>query len=492
MKYIYEFDESAPREKLVVAYARYSSTNQNAATIDTQLRLIEAYAQNHGLHICAAYIDEACTGTNDRRHGFQKMIADAKSNAPWSKVLIYQHNRFTRNTNDAWMYTGELEDRDIDIISITQEFAPTPEGRLMTHIIHCMDQYFSENLAKVCFDGMKSVAKNGKHCGGVPPLGYDVGEDKKLHINEWEADAVRLIFDMFEMQFSYTQIADCLNEKGYHTKSGQPFNKNSFTSILKQEKYCGKYVWNRAQKKDSNGHRNTHKSKSEENQVRIDNAIPVIIEQEQFDRVQALMNSRKGGKAGINYKHRYLLSGMGVLVCSECGSKLVGKTDNRSGTRYYYCPEHKRKACSLIDIKAEPLEKLVINQLASDVYKRQDLVEIFNSINNTDEIRKLEYHLRGVRTAIRNTLKAIEKGTTPELEKKIRTLSSDRDNTEARIKDLKAQELTIGEVDRKALCKKIAVFLKEDEGLEAKQYIKTMVDAVAVSNESITVKINVA
>ena len=475
----------------VALYARFSSDNQRSESIDAQIRAMTAYCEQHHFVIVKTYVDEAKSATTDRRPAFQQMIRDSSSRI-FNIILVHKLDRFARNRYDAGSYTADLEDRDIDMISVTQDFAPTPEGRLITHVMHGFNQYFSENLAKVCFDGLRSAAKNGMHCGGIPPLGYDVGEDKKLHINEWEADAVRLIFNMFEMSFSYTQIADRLNEMGYHTKAGQPFNKNSFTSILRQEKYCGKYVWNRARKKDSKGHRNTHQSKPEGTQVRIDNAVPIIIEQEQFDRVQAMINSRKGGKAGTNYRHHYLFSGMDVLVCSDCGSKMVGKNDNRSGTRYYYCPKHKQKECSMVDVKADQLEKFVVNQLVYDLYDRRDLVDVYNSVNHKDEIRKLEYHLRGVKTAINNTLKAIEKGTTPELEEKLNTLTADRNIVESRINDLRDQQKTMTESDRKAVCRELEKFLKDAKNCESKQYIRTTVGEIRVSNESIQLTINAA
>lgn len=492
MKYIYEFDSNAPRESLAVAYARYSSTNQNEVTIQTQLYHIHEYVQNKKLSLCGAYTDEARTGKHDRRSGFQKMIADAKEKPLWSHILVYDLSRFARNASDAGSYTADLEDLDIDIISVTQDFAPTPEGRLITNVMHGFNQYFSENLGKVCFDGMETSAKKGLHCGGIPPLGYDVDENRKLSVNEWEADAVRLIFNMYEQQYSYSQIANRFNELGYRTKAGQPFNKNSFSSILRQEKYCGMYIWNKASKKKSKGHRNTHKTKPTEKQVRFCVENMLIIPEDQFARVQKMMESRRGGKASINHRNYYLLSGLDILVCGECGSKLVGKTDNRSGKRYYYCPNHKRKECSMVDIKAEELEDFVTKRLAYEIYRRPDLVDVYNSVNPIDEIKKLGYHLRGIKTAINNTTKAIGKGTTPELEDKLKTLTADRDIVEARIHDLRAQQKTMTESDRKAVCRELEKFLKDAKNCEAKQYIRTTIDEILVSNESIQLTINAA
>lgn len=47
-------------------------------------------------------------------------------------------------------------------------------------------------------------------------------------INAHEAEAVRLIFDMVEQNYSYTKIADYLNGKGYRTKGGKPFSKHEY------------------------------------------------------------------------------------------------------------------------------------------------------------------------------------------------------------------------------------------------------------------------
>ena len=55
---------------------RYSSNNQDKQSIAYQRSAIMTYAYNKGYCIAAEYIDQACTGTNDRRSGFQEMISD--------------------------------------------------------------------------------------------------------------------------------------------------------------------------------------------------------------------------------------------------------------------------------------------------------------------------------------------------------------------------------------------------------------------------------
>lgn len=46
------------------AYARYSSDNQRAESIDTQLSYIRDYAERNDIAIVETYTDEAVSGTH--------------------------------------------------------------------------------------------------------------------------------------------------------------------------------------------------------------------------------------------------------------------------------------------------------------------------------------------------------------------------------------------------------------------------------------------
>ena len=82
-----------------------------------------------------------------------------------------------------------------------------------------------------------------KHTGGKPPLGYEIDQQsKKLTVNEQEAEIVRSIFSMYAQGNGYSEILHYLHQKGYKTKRGQEFQKNSLYSILTNKKYQGIYV----------------------------------------------------------------------------------------------------------------------------------------------------------------------------------------------------------------------------------------------------------
>ena len=70
-------------------------------------------------------------------------------------------------------------------------------------------------------------------------MGYDLDENKNYKINEFEAQAVKLIFSLFLDGNSYKTIIYALNEQGFRTKKNALFTQNSLYEILRNEKYTG-------------------------------------------------------------------------------------------------------------------------------------------------------------------------------------------------------------------------------------------------------------
>ena len=87
--------------------------------------------------------------------------------------------------------------------------------------------------------------------GGHPPLGYDV-RDRKLMVNQADAELVRLIFRRFLDLGSALLLIRELNAQGHHTKSwttqagtfreGRPFDKGTLYKILRNRTYLGEAV----------------------------------------------------------------------------------------------------------------------------------------------------------------------------------------------------------------------------------------------------------
>ncbi len=331
----------------VSLYARYSSDNQRTESIDAQVRAMKAYCQQQHWQIVATYVDEARSATTDRRPNFQKMIEDSGKNL-FDIVLVHKLDRFSRNRYDSAIYKSKLKKNNVSIASVLERIDDSPESVMLEAMLEGMAEYYSKNLSREVMKGMKETALQCKFTGGSPGLGYYVNNERKLEIEPHEAEAVRLIFQMYADGYGYSKINETLNNLGYRTKKGRLFGKNSLHDILINEKYTGVFQFNKASK-SINGHRNNHSYKPYSETIRIEGGCPQIISKKLYEKVQRKMASNKRNAGRYHSKEFYLLTGK--IICGICGKRLVGnlRYSGRNKTRLatYRCASFRKTSeCS--------------------------------------------------------------------------------------------------------------------------------------------------
>ena len=124
-------------------------------------------------------------------------------------------------------------------------------GRLTLNILLSFAQFEREVIGERIRDKFAASRRKGMWMGGTPPLGYDV-VDRKLVVNETEAELVRLIFKRFLRVGSATKLAQELRRAGHTTKSwttqdgkhrpGKPIDKGAIYKILNNRVYLGEAV----------------------------------------------------------------------------------------------------------------------------------------------------------------------------------------------------------------------------------------------------------
>lgn len=473
--------------KKVALYMRYSSKNQTEDSIEYQRRKILEFCYKNALLPVEEYIDEAYSGRNDKRPEFRRMMRDSENNPKWEEIMLFNLSRFCRN---AWLGIKcfkDLRARGLEITSVVENFPKTPEGRFMESFYHIFNEYSSEINATHTREGLMNRALKGLHCGGTAPLGYDVDKETKRYIiNPTEAEIVKLIFSLYENNLSYQAIAEELNKEGYKTKRGTSFNKNSFDSILKQAKYTGKYVWNKSYAKTATGKRNNRGQKDEQEKVELENVFPIIIPNEQFERVQEMMkNSDKKKKQNYNRKH-YMLGGLAVLKCKKCGSNLQAETVYSHGKKYevYFCPKHKKKECSLKPIKADSLHAWAANLIVKDLKERKDIKTIFALLNGDNGVLNiLQNRLDGKNTAIQNLTKLYESNPDEKLRVKLDGYIHEKEVIQNRIK--KANEVAkaykVGNLSD--ICKQFKELLIYSNDVDVRAYIKSIIETIEVDEK---------
>ncbi len=349
-------------------YARYSSDNQRQESIDAQIRAIKEYCDKKGHEIVRIYQDEAQSATSDQRDQFLQMIDDAQHG--WFEiVIVHKLDRFARNRYDSAFYKRELRIQGVKMLSVLENLDDSPESVILESVLEGMAEYYSMNLAREVRKGMNENALKALHNGGVPPLGFNVNPDKTYSINETEAQSVRIIFEMYANGYGYMMIANELNSKQYKTKVGKPFGKNSIFEILRNEKYIGRYVFNRRASKKSG-----RVEKSSDQVTRIDDALPQIVTIELWNKVQDKMNQQK--KPRMNATRFYLLTGK--LECGLCGANYVGASyvKGRNGDKYYIyacTTRDTRNGCKNKNIRADKLEQFVLDMIKHELLNNESI-----------------------------------------------------------------------------------------------------------------------
>ena len=348
-----------------VFYGRFSTEMQRDESIDAQLRAVKEYAIKNDIVIVNEYADKAQSGRYDNRPQFQQMIFDAKCKE-FNLVLVHKLDRFARKRCDSIFYRTELKKYNVTLISVTEPLDDSPESIILESVLEGIAEYYSQNLSREVMKGLRENALKGIHCGGIPPLGYDVDPvTKKLVINEYEAYAVKLIFQYSLVGIGYKKIVQKLNEKGFVTKKGKNFSSNSIYEILHNEKYIGTYVYNKCEKRDDKGKANRHKYKSDDEIIRVEGIVPQIIDKDIFYKIQEIAENRKK-RISNRAVETYLLTGK--IFCGICGGSYVGErnlTRNKAYV-YYSCNIRRRHAgaiCQNKSIKRDDIEEVVINKI---------------------------------------------------------------------------------------------------------------------------------
>ena len=371
--------------KNAVIYARYSSYNQTEMSIEGQLAECRRYAEKHALVIIQEYIDRAQSATTDKRPNFQRMIEDS-SYGTFDIILVYQFDRFARNLNDAGYYRKILADNGVSVVSAMENIPNDSSGVITLGMIDAINQWYSSQLSEKARRGLRQRAELLKYNGGNLTYGFAVDENGYYILNETTAPIVKEIFERTAAGESGTDIAKDLNARGIRTVRGNKFGKNSFQSILRNERYKGTYVYD---------------------DIKIPDAIPRIVSDELFDEVQALLGTkaRRGHRPAVE---DYLLTGK--LFCGHCKDQMIG-TSGTSHTgvtyRYYTCANAPKK-CDKKNVKKDFIESLILEhcrQMLSDEIINRVVIGIDEQ--NTKDLESPV--IMNLKTEIKETEKKIDR-----------------------------------------------------------------------------------
>ena len=340
---------------------RYSTDHQNEDTTEVQIEKCTEWCQRNGLPVLGIFSDLATSGMKDTRKEYSRMLGQLRQGLA-DTVIIYDQSRMFRKMTAWFAFREELEQLGVTVISATQPMIGKdlrdPANFLHEGSTALFNQLWVLQTRQKVIEKMRFMARNGMHTGGKPALGYAV-EGDQLVICEEEAAIVRRIFAEYAKGRSYREIIAGLNADGLTTKNGRPFGTNSLHDLMRNEKYIGVIVYGKAPRK-ADGRRNNHGMEPVDI-IRIEDAVPAIVDRATWEKVQKRLDLNKRAQAGRPATVRdYPLKGK--VFCGECGAAMVhSATTNQRGRYHYYTCSGKQRLhnCDLKAMRAEELEKVV-------------------------------------------------------------------------------------------------------------------------------------
>jgi site-specific DNA recombinase len=393
-----------------VIYARFSSTLQNARSIEDQIALCRDRCDREGWEVVDVFTDYAISGAaginESARPGLNAMLARVEAGGI-DQVLAEATDRIARHQGDAFAIRERITFAGARVFTLSDgevtEITATFRG--------LMDAQFRKDLAAKVKRGQRGTLAQKRHPAGIA-YGYRranrIDARGELvrglrEIDEDQAEIVRRIFREFAAGQSPRAIAERLNADGvppvqprsgassYWRASTIYGDRKRKNGILQNRLYIGQLVFNRTRKVNDPRTRKPLIRANPESEWLVEDVPELrIVDDALWEVVQAMLGAVQSRAPERSRRPKHMLSGL--AVCGVCGGAWTVRGTNRWGVTNWGCSRHREggeTACSNNRIvSARIMESRVLSGLRRHMLD-PELIEIY--------VR--EYHLEHTRRA---------------------------------------------------------------------------------------------
>ena len=416
---LFYYKEKKNKGIRAAAYLRLSIEDGDKAesnSIGNQRELIQNFvAERPELHLVGEYADDGYTGTNFNRPAFQRMIADIEA-GKIGCVITKDLSRLGRNYIEAGSYIEIFFPKhNVRYIAITDGVdSLTRQEMDITPFKNILNDMYSRDISKKVLAGRMTRSRQGKFCGGQPPLGLmrDPEDRGHLILDPETAPVIRKIYDLALDGRGCMRIAKQLMEDKVpitRVKGNTACDVNYYawggariSHILRNPFYKGAHLVCRTHQKGIRS--NTYDIIPREDWEIIEGCHEAIVTPEKWEQVQAIVDRRPPIMKGNACPFYNLFHG--IIYCATCGKSMqvryekVGRTGKNRFTgeqrepidkAYYICQTYNRlgkNACTSHKIEARDLYNLVlkdIQELAAMALKDADV--FYQRLSNRMESR---------------------------------------------------------------------------------------------------------
>lgn len=395
-------------------YCRVSTQQQS--TDRQQVELLE-FAKNNNIPIEPRniYIDTISGYSNFADREAYNRLLDDVDKGKIDTILFSEFTRCSRNAVELQQMIKEFQAKNITLFFQKQNLWIRGNNdigsQILIAVLAVVASYEVELFSQRAVGGKIIKAKEGDHhIGGFAPFGY-TNIDKKLVINEEEANIVRKIYNMYIQNKSSIDIAITLNadniptsyanrineEKEYEYNDNIRWRPSTINRLVKNQIYVGKRNFTFFSPDPTNKKkRNERENREILDDFSIENENLRIVSDEIFNEVNNIIEGRKYNK-NLGIRHEVFIKHL--IKCGHCGGNFgVGNQSNiNANIRTYKCYNSisradKPQTCSDgVQIRQNKIDGLVL-QLSLKMFSEINLEKSTetNIIQNENEIQSLQ------------------------------------------------------------------------------------------------------
>lgn len=310
----------------------------------------------------------------------QRLLRDV-NDGKWESVIVMDIDRLARgDTIDQGVVAQTFRYSDTKIVTPLKTYDPGNEfdeeffefGLFMARREYKM-------IRRRLQRGREASVREGKYVASRPPYGYDrvklEGEKGyTLKINDEQADAVRLIYELYTTgkrdgdgnteRLGVSKIVRYLNDMGIKPQRRESWTNGSVRDILINPVYIGKLRWNwrPVKTKIDDGHKSVERPRNlSDSYILVDGIHEPIISTEVWNLAQEYIKTNKPRPIGEKNTVQNPLGGL--VFCGKCGRRMVRRPyNNRNQSDALICPY---TDCDNISSTLHAVEQSVLDALRS-------------------------------------------------------------------------------------------------------------------------------
>ena len=423
--------------KITALYCRLSQEDENSGDSDSivnQKAILTKYAEENGFKNIRIFVDDGYSGVTFNRPAFQELMSLVESKKV-GIIITKDLSRLGRNYIEVGNYTEFVFPRNnVRYIAINDQFDSLyQDGNELAPFKNLFNEWFARDTSKKIRAVFKAKAERGERVSTQVPYGYkrnpDSGRLCNLLVNEDTAPVVRTIYELCVEGIGPTYIAHILKERKILKPSAYRYqiegrfasktdtddiygwNGRTVANILDNEVYLGHTINCRTTVVSYKDKRTITRPKEE--QYRFENTHEAIIDQETWEMVRKVRESkRRRNSMGTVSKYN------GLVYCADCGNK-------------HYCSRGYSSSKSPYRLSCSRYTKHLGEEICTPHSIRETVLDeiVLKEINKT---------LCYARTHKMEFVAYISKKTSSQLRKDINDKSKELSKAENRVKELKS------------------------------------------------------